>query len=123
VAVAAVLILPTTSAIATSINIVNDTKVVGTDYILQSFDSGSLPLTGRNDKGTFSATIDFSKTVFRDAKLDKYIPNDPYREACYNLAIAYNGVSTSDGMNGTLGNMATTHCDAKVLVDSKSGIV
>jgi hypothetical protein len=125
VAVAAVFILPTTAAMAsTAINIVNDNRVVGTDYILQSFDSSSLVLTGRNDKGTFTATLEFGKTVFRSAQqLDKWQPSDPYREACLNASSSYNNVINSDSLTAGLASFANGHCAAKVLVDTKSGTV
>ncbi len=79
-AVLAVLVLPTTTTLASiTVTIIKDDKVVDSDFILQLCDTATKVLTIRNDnKDTITSTIDFTKTIFRNAQLDKYNPSDQY---------------------------------------------
>ena len=88
----------------------------GSTYFLASYDSASL--LGLNDQGrTITAVLD-GATTFRSARLDKYIPNDPYKVACRSAASAYNDalVSTSDNLlDEALTSLAALGCKARVV--------
>ena len=112
------------------------------DYNLTSFDLSTLALTATsnlvppnpvvppnpivppNPVRNFTATFT-TDTRFVSARLDSYTSADP---TCSSLASDYNAslaVSTSDGglFYGLIGDMATTHCNARVLVDLQTATI
>ena len=112
------------------------------DYNLTSFDMSTLTLSATtnlqpgdpyipNDPyipgdpyRTFRASFT-TETRFDLARLDRYSPGDPY---CPGLAANYNAsiaIATSDGglFYGLIGQMAASHCNARVLVDLQSATI
>ena len=112
------------------------------DYKLTSFDVSTLTLSATtnlhpgdpyipNDPyiagdpyRTFAASFT-TGTRFSLARLDSYSPGDPY---CPILAANYNAslaVSTSDGglFYSLIGQMAASHCNARVLVDLQGATI
>ncbi len=112
------------------------------DYDLTSFDVSTLTLTATSNLvppnpispsdpyipgdpyRTFTASFT-ADTRFVSARLDRYQPQEPY---CPGLAANYNasiGVATGDGglFYGLIGQMAASHCNARVLVDLNSATI
>lgn len=113
-----------------------DFNVAAVDYMLTSFDVGTLLLSGETTLVdlvppnpivppifTFNASF-APDTRFVAAELDRYNPGDPY---CPAAAANYNaslGVSTSDGgFYGVISDLAANHCNARVLVDLQSATI
>jgi hypothetical protein len=112
------------------------------DYKLTSFDVSTLTLRATTNLypgdpynpgdpyiptdpyRTFAASFT-TGTRFSLARLDLYVPSDPY---CPTLAANYNAslaVATSDGglFYSLIGQMAASHCNARVLVDLQGATI
>jgi len=128
---------------ARSANVIGSDIAYGAlDYKLTSFDVSTLTLSATTNLypgdpynpgdpyiptdpyRTFAASFT-TGTRFSLARLDSYSPGDPY---CPTLAANYNAllaVATSDGalFYSLIGQMAASHCNARVLVDLQSATI
>jgi hypothetical protein len=90
----------------------------GSTYVLSSFDGVSL--LGLNDQGRTLTSQFVGTTTYKQARLDKYHPTDPYQVACRAAAAGYNDalvVQTSDGsvLDAAIGSLASGGCKARVV--------
>jgi len=91
----------------------------GSTFVLSSYDGTTL--VAINDQGHSFLAPFGTATTFKPAALEKYIPNDPCRQAATN----YDGaliVATSDGgvaLTRAISSLASLGCRAKVVFDAQ----